>query len=373
MTPQAPPDPHETPTPTPGAGAARDAAEAPAGAGEPPVERASRRDLLLLALLVAVLVLGWLAYDGSRERRDLRAEVAQRLATADESARRSSETASGAQRAAREVESRLSAVESRMAESQSQQIALEALYQELARGRDDALLAEVEQSLAAAAQQLAIAGNVQVALVALQGAEARLARVERTAFAPLRRAIAADIGRLQALPLVDVTGLARRLDRAVAALESLAPAPGAGRAPERAREDTAPAGAAGDGWRATLVRLWTELRVELRQMATVRRIDREVPPLLAPEQAWFLRENLRLRLLSARLALLARDEAGFRGDLQAAADWLARYFDGGDPAVAALAASLGELARAPVRIDIPGIGESLEAVRALRVRQDRRP
>lgn len=346
---------------------------APSPAAAAPAGRPHRQGLLLGALGVAVVALGWAAYESSAEMRRLRAEVAQRLTAADDSARRTGEVAVGAQRAAREAESRLSAVESRMAESQSQQVALEALYQELARGRDDALLAEIEQSLAAASQQLAIAGNVQLALVALQGAEARLARVERAPFAPLRRALAADIARLQALPGVDVTAISRRLDRAAAALESLSPAPGAGRAAVAARPPAEPPAAGGEGWRAIVARAWVEIRSELRQMATVRRIDREAPPLLAPEQSWFLRENLRLRLLSARLALLARDEAAFRGDLQAAGEWLGRHFDAADPAAAALAATLTELTRATVHIDIPGIGESLEAVRALRVRQDRRP
>lgn len=350
------------------------ASDPPPG-GEPdasPPVRGRRQALLVAVLAVVVAVLAWHAFDSSREMRRLRAEVAQRLTAADETARRTGEAAAGAQRAAREAESRVSTVESRMAESQSQQIALEALYQELARGRDDGLIAEVEQSLAAAAQQLAIAGNVQVALVALQGAEARLSRLERPPFAPLRRAIAADIARLQALPSIDITGLARRLDRATATLESLSPAPGAGRAALATGAPATPADGA-EGWRAKLARTWAEIRSELRQMATVRRIDRDAPPLLAPEQAWFLRENLRLRLLSARLALLARDESGFRGDLQAAGEWLGRYFDSADPAVAALGATLAELTRATVRIDIPDIGESLEAVRALRARQDRRP
>ncbi len=342
-------------------------------ASPPPLERSRRPGLLPGVLGVAVLVLAWAAYDSSREMRRLRAEVAQRLTAADESARRMEGAATGAQRAAREAESRVSAVESRMAESQSQQVALEALYQELARGRDDALLAEVEQSLAVAAQQLAIAGNVQLALVALQGAEARLARIERPPFAPLRRALAADIARLQALPAIDAIAIAQRLDRATALLESLTPAPGAGRAAAVSRPQAAAPDPEGQGWRAALTRIWTEIRGELRQMATVRRIDRDLPPLLPPEQAWFLRENLRLRLLSARLALLARDEAGFRGDLRAAGEWLGRHFDDADPAVAALGEMLAELARATVRIDLPGIGESLEAVRALRARQDRRP
>jgi len=371
-----PTDPRESVPPAVGADtpAVADAASPPSPAAEPAVGAPPGRGLITPLLVLGTLALGWTAYDSARELGALRSEVAQRLTATEESARRTGEAAAQALRAAREAESRLGAVESRQAESQSQQIALEALYQDIARGRDDALLAEVEQTIAAAAQQLALTGSVQVALVALQGADARLARLERPPFAPLRRALAADIGRLQALPLVDLAGLAQRLDRAVATVESLAPAPGATRVAIAARAEP-PAASAPDetGWRSTLARVWAEIRTELRQLATVRRLDREAPPLLAPDQAWFLHENLRLRLLSARLALLARDEAGFRADLAAASHWLERYFDASDPAVSTTAATLAELSRATVRLDIPGVGESLEAARALRSRQDRRP
>ena len=49
--------------------------------------------------------------------------------------------------------------------------------------------------------------------------------------------------------------------------------------------------------------------------------------LLEPEQSFFLRENLKLRLLNARLALLARQFETAQGDLQAAQKALDRYFD----------------------------------------------
>ena len=64
----------------------------------------------------------------------------------------------------RDAQARIGALEAKLLESQSQQLALESLYQELSRSRDDWLLAEVEQTLAIAAQQLQLAGNVQAAL-----------------------------------------------------------------------------------------------------------------------------------------------------------------------------------------------------------------
>jgi uroporphyrin-III C-methyltransferase len=349
------------------------------------------RDIALGVLCAAVLLLAFFAWDGHRDRNKLRQELAQRLSAADDLGRQTQALAQGAQRTVREMEVALDAVQAQLAESQSQQLALEALYQDLARGRDEAALAEIEQSLVAANQQLVLAGNVRVALIALQSADARLALIDRAQFAPLRRALAADTERLQRVPLLDTVGIAMRLDRAVAGIDALTTLPGgapavagagpdgnpvradAAGAPGTASTASAAAEPAGDGWRATLARLWAEFKADFRKLASIRRIDSDVLPLITPEQSWFLRENLRLRLLSARHALLARDEAGFRGDVGAASAWITRYFDPRDPATVALAGMLNELARTQVRIDLPEIGASIEAVRVLRVSRDRRP
>jgi len=380
------------------------AAEAlPAGAGtgaggDPPSSVAAsapaasmrNRDIVLGVLGAAAALLALAAWDGHRDRNALRQELAQRLAGADDLGRQTQALAQGAQRTVREMEVALDAVQSQLAESQSQQLALESLYQDLARGRDEAALAEIEQSLIAANQQLVLAGNVRVALIALQSADARLAVIDRAQLAPLRRALAADMERLQRVPLVDTTGIAMRLDRAVAGIDALPTLPGGSstaasmrdgeraggpRSPDAASvSESAPArvDAATGGWRATLARLWADFKADFRQLASIRRIDPDVLPLITPEQSWFLRENLRLRLLSARHALLARDESGFRSDIAVSRAWVARHFDPRDPATVILADTLDELERAQVRIDLPEIGASIEAVRVLRVSRDRR-
>ncbi len=49
--------------------------------------------------------------------------------------------------------------------------------------------------------------------------------------------------------------------------------------------------------------------------------------LLAPDQAFFLRENIKLRLLNARLALMSRQPAQAAADLRQIERLLPRYFD----------------------------------------------
>jgi uroporphyrin-3 C-methyltransferase len=89
--------------------------------------------------------------------------------------------------------------------------------------------------------------------------------------------------------------------------------------------------------------------------------------LLAPEQAFFLRENLKLRLVGARLALLSRDTKSYQVDLRAALVMLEKHFEKGDTTVIATTGTLRKMQSAQVQVDIPDLAETLEALRKLRL------
>jgi uroporphyrin-3 C-methyltransferase len=294
-------------------------------------------------------------------------ELALRLRDIETDSRSARNAAREAQDAVREIQAKLGALDARLTESQSQQIALESLYQELSRGRDEWQLAEVEQVLEIAQEQLQLSGNVRAALLALQLAESRLSRADRPQFVAVRRALARDIERLRAAPTVDLPGLSVRLDALVAAVDSLPlafderaerPAPDRG-APSAPQE--------GDRWTQFGAELWRELR----ELVVVRKVATAEPPLLPPAQAYFLRENLKLRLLNARLDLLMRDEKGYREDLRFAQRWVQRYFDARTKAVRGALAQLKQLSGAAIRFEPPSITESLEAVRGFKSRRGR--
>ncbi len=336
---------------------------------EPEAPRKSKAPLLLLiALLLAVALAGALWFDARQRIDATQAELARRMRDIENDARDARLVARQSQEAAREALGKLGQLEARVAESQSQQVALEQLYQELSRNRDEWQLAEVEQVIAIASQQLQLAGNVRAALLALQLAETRLARAERPQFQPLQRALARDIERLKALPTIDLPAMSARLDALVAQVDSLPLAfDGRGERIGTAKEP-APAGERGF-W----ARLGEEVWSELRQLVVVRKVDNPEPPLLPPSQAYFLRENLRLRLLNARLTLLARDEAGYREELRAAQDWIRRYFDPTSKQTTDALAQLQQLASATLSFEMPTISESLDAVRAFKSRRERTP
>jgi uroporphyrin-3 C-methyltransferase len=326
---------------------------------------------MVLALVAVVLAAGlaglsWL--DARHRIGATQEELARRLHEIESDAREARLLSRQAQEALRDAQGRVAQLEARLAESQSQQLALEALYQDLSRNRDEWQLAEIEQVLAIASQQLQLARNVRAALLALQLAEARLSRTDRPQFAPIRRALARDIERLKAAPAVDFAAVAARIDNLIGGVDSLPLA-----FEERSERSPPPKEPAGSPERGFLARLGAEVWSELSQLVVVRRMGATEPPLLPPTQAYFVRENLRLRLLNARASLLARDEAGYREDLRASTAWVQRYFDPRSKLTADATAQLKSLAGVSISFEMPTISESLDAVRGYKSRRERTP
>ena len=321
-----------------------------------------------VAMLAAALALGlsaWHWHDSRGEMAALRQELAKKLADSDSESRENRQIAEQVRETVAGAQAKLGMLESRLAESQSQQIALEALYQELSRNRDEWAYAEIEQSLFIASQQLTLAGNVKGALIALQAADSRLQRMNRPQLATLRKAINRDIERLKAAPHVDTVAISARLDGLIAQADKLPLAMDV--RPQPVQPADAPKQAGDDWW----LRFWHETWAELRQLVRVQQMDTPDVALLAPGQAYFLRENLKLRLIGARLALFARDTASYKADLKAARDWLSRYYDTRHNSVAYALGLLRNLHEAEAGIEAPDITASLEAMRTLRAARER--
>ncbi len=124
-------------------------------------------------------------------------------------------------------------------------------------------------------------------------------------------------------------------------------------------------------WRTLALDIWSEAR----QLVRIERIDapgHADPALLSPSQSFFLRENLKLRLINARLALLSRDGRGFRDDVRQSADWLERYFDGGAKPVQAAVATLKGLSGVDVSVEAPGLNETLDALRNFKLVREKK-
>lgn len=307
-----------------------------------------------LGLIALVLVIAaWVITH--RQIVSLEKQLATRLSAFDTRSSESRVLAGQAQEAGRELQVKVGVLEQKLAESQNQQLALEALYQELARGRDEVVVAEIEQLLLGASQQLQLSGNVKGALIALQTAETRLQRLDRPQLFALRKAIGKDIERLRLAPLVDIPGLALKLDGLIELADTLPLLPGAP-APEKSKDKAKPVESR--WWQHFSNEVWSDFI----NLVRVQNMQKAELPLLAPEQAYYARENLKLRLLSARLALLAHDEKSYKADLQLAQTWIKRYYDTQDKTVKTAVALVQQLASGSVNVNVPDIAGSLAAV-----------
>lgn len=301
----------------------------------------------------------------------------QRLATIQEQlARQSADTSASAiearalarqaQEIARDAAARQAVMETRLSEVAMQRAQLEQLMQSLSVSRDENLLGDVESALVLAQQQTQLTGSAEPLLAALRTAEQRLQRAGQPRLARTRAAIARDIDRVKAASLVDVPGVLARLDELVRQVDDL---PLANAVPHRSPlEPARKAASAPASAPAPVPAFWQRwsdaVLQEARGLVRVSRIDQPEAALVAPEQAFFLRENLKLKLLNARLSLLARQTDVARADVVAASAALNRYFDAGARRTQAAATQLQQVQSQLRSAPLPRVDETLAALQA---------
>jgi uroporphyrinogen III methyltransferase / synthase len=274
----------------------------------------------------------------------------------------------------RQSDAQVAQLEGKLADAQTGQQALQQQYADLARNRDDWTLAEVGQMLSAASQQLQLTGNTQLALFALQSADTRLAASDSPQAVTVRKAIAQDIDKLKAAPSTDLTGMAIKLDNAIDQVDNLplsGEAPIAHATPQAATwADTAKVAAATGvpRWKVWWREVTTGIGQQLTSLVQVRRIDNADAMLVTPDQGYFVRENLKLRLLSARLALLSRNETTLKSDLLAAENSLTRYFDNASKKTQTVTDLVKQVEAGSAAVELPNLNTSLQAVNQYRSR-----
>jgi uroporphyrin-3 C-methyltransferase len=320
------------------------------------LKRETRVAIGVAALATALTVLGGL--EAQREIQEARIDVQKQVADLDATARQAKALAEQFQNSNHDLESRLTGVEGQLTNVQTQQVALEALYRDLSINREDGVLAEVEQAVSIASQELLLAGDVRSAIRAMETASRRMERLNRPSLLNLRRIIEQDLRRLRSVPLIDVAGMSLRIDGFAGVADSLPLAAYARPGPPPRRDSSVATGFWG--------RIGEQLVGELGQAVRLQRTDGPELAPLVPEQSFFLRQTLKLRLLTARQALLARDETTYRSDLRMAARWVDSYYDRQDRAVQKMSEALHQMADASMAIGLPGVETSLAAVRDIR-------
>ncbi len=413
--PSEPPQAHGASSPSgPNSAEGVSAALLAAAAAAPRPERVSGLSsptwLLGLALVLALAALAWTYTLVQRVERSEQ-EMARRAADSLAEAVAARELAAAAEAQSKDLAARLGLAELRLSEVALQRSQLEELMLAVARTRDDTLVHDLESSVRFAQQQSQLSGSVQPLISALRGAEQRIARAAQPRLNPVQRAIAADIERLQAAQWADAPALAQRLDALARRVDqwpllnqplpaaALAPGPAtlllaapAAQAPAEAAVVAAnaaapaanePAPVAADptpavpeeasiwarawGWVGQTgsgvgAALWQQLRHSSADLIRISRIDEPEAALLAPEQAYFLRENIRIKLLSARLGVLTRQFDAARADVQAVQALMQRYFNPDAPETQRALEQLAQLQADMQQPDLPRPDATLAAL-----------
>ena len=330
-------------------------------------------------LIIAVLVLLGAASVGVAWRtqqrvHELEQELVRRQQDSQGQATEARTLARQAQENARDAVTKASLLEARVAEVALQRGQLEDLIQSLSRSRDENLLVDIEAAVRVAQQQSAITGTVAPLVTTLQQADERLARYDQPRLEGVRRAIARDLDRVRAVGVADISSLNIRLDEAVRMVDDLpllaqperrAAAGGKGDAPPASMVTPARWSEPSGWWPALAQRAeawWAAVWDEVRSLVRVTRVDHPEAMMLAPEHAFFVRENLKLRLLNARLAVLSRQFDAAQADLTAVRTTLERYFDRSSRKVGVAIDLVKQVATQARQVALPRPDETLAAL-----------
>ena len=335
-----------------------------------------RRTLSLAAggALVLALVSIGVAWNAAQRLAGLERELVLRQ---QESAGQSSEArllAKQAQEGMLEGAAKVALLEARLAEVALQRGQLEELLQSLSRSRDENMIVDIEAAIRVATQHNAITGSAEPLVAALRQSDERLLRHGQPKFEGVRRAIARDLDRVRAAGVADLSTLTIRIDEAIrlvdelvllSSVESRRLAPRALVAPKPVAPASAPGALAWTSdWSQNLDAIWQRVLLEARSLVRVTAIDQPEAMLLAPEQAFFLKENLKLRLLNARLALLSRQFETAQSDLAGARSSLERYFDRNSKRTALAIELVKQVSTQARQVAVPRPDDTLAALAA---------
>ena len=372
--------------------ASNESKSSPGSATSParPKRQEKGRPALAIALIVVVVLalgLGAALWYQQKIFRQARTAVMSQLESSTSAANQASEQAQQALSLAQSQSGELSALQAALHESQARYQSLEQAFQTLTdSGSDLVLVNDVDHLVTIAHQQLSLGGNVANAIVALETAQAQLARANRPNLASLQQTINGDLDRLRLAATIDVPLLSGRLNE-LSKLVSRAPlwVPDDA-APKVSNSVAAPADAAAAGqdndaaddadapwWQRSIatvgdwsVEAWSALRQDLGKFISVRRAENPAALLMSPDQAGQLRENLRLHIMTAQLALLMHQPEIWQTETQALVQALSTRYDPQASDTRQARKIALQLADTAIGVKLPTVSNSLQALETLR-------
>lgn len=226
--------------------------------------------------------------------------------------------------------------------------------------RRDWLIAEAEYLIKLANHRLVLAHDVPTSIQALQAADERLLEVGNPKFIPLRKALAVDIQKLNAVPQLDIVGISLKLNalqQQVETLPLITPDPKTIEQRSKAESHVSKA----DSWQQLPRAIWQDLL----KLVHIQQHNEAIKPLLLPEQHFFLVQNLKLQLEQARLALLNQHPVIYKDRIQQAQQWISLYFDKQHSLTQTVNSALTKLADTSITQNLPDISNSLTNLQLL--------
>jgi uroporphyrin-3 C-methyltransferase len=221
-----------------------------------------------------------------------------------------------------------------------------------ATDRKDWLLAEVEYLLRLVNQRLIMAGDVVAAAALLKSADAILLELEDVSLHGVRAAVAADLAAVRAVPKVDVEGLYLRLSGLIEQVDGLA----IFQLPTR---DEVLVAVPAEDWQQRFQQGYEQALGKLSDYIVIRRRDVPYEALMDPQWEGLVRQNLRMLLEQAQVALLSGNQVLFRESLQRGGHWVEQFFEVDEAGSRALAQELHALTQVPIATSIPDVSASL--------------
>ena len=289
---------------------------------------------------------------------NIQEQLARQSADSGAQASEARATARQAQELAMETAAKLAVTEARLSEVSLQRTQLEELMQSLSRSRDENMVVDIESAIRLAQQQAQLTGSVEPLLAALKSADQRIARAAQPRLTPLQRAIAKDVARIKGTALADTPALLVKLDELVLLAEEIPVANAVGAQRPTVQLQRKPDETVSSWW----MRVGLVVRDELRSLVRVSRIEEPDAALQTPDQSFFLRENLKLKLLNAKLGLLSRQIDSARSDLASASSAMGRFFDASSRKTQTAQALLQQMQTQMKALEVPRVDETLAAL-----------
>jgi len=231
--------------------------------------------------------------------------------------------------------------------------------------RKDWLVMESEYLLQLANYRLLFERDTKTALVALKAADSRLRETGDPGLIGVRKAISESEQALAAVPQIDLAGLSLNISTLVKEIDNppLATPDPKSKAQEQKH----------DGSETAKVKSWSGLPAaiwhDMKHLVVIRDHSQPVEPLLAPDQRFFLSENLRLQLEQARLAMLSGQAGVYKERIDKAIQWIRLYFDPDSPLTQSVLANLEKLQSRDIAPPLPDISKPYQMLERFRAQQ----